>query len=193
MNIYAPFLNLEHFYKWLVDLFGGLTLYGLIQWILNFIEAIKPYSTILALLLLAGIIYCVSKIRQIERDTHVSLYPASSLGGKTVVSTEDRNEKWERIEKHISSDNLNDWKMAIIEADTMLDELVSGLGYHGETLGERMKAIEPSDFATIENAWEAHKIRNTVAHEGGDYVLTSRDARRAIHLYKTVFEEFKLI
>jgi ribosomal protein L14E/L6E/L27E len=63
----------------------------------------------------------------------------------------------------------------------------------GDTLGERLKAVEQSDFDTIDKAWEAHKVRNKLAHEGGDFILTQREAKRIIALYKDVFDEFRMI
>jgi transposase len=62
--------------------------------------------------------------------------------------------------------------------------------YPGETIADKLKTVEKSDFNTIENAWEAHKARNQVVHAGSDYQLTEREAKRIIDLYRSVFEEF---
>ena len=72
----------------------------------------------------------------------------------------------------------------------MLTDIVSRMGYSGEGLGEQLKQVEKSDFTTLDKAWEAHKVRNTIAHEGGDFILTQREARRIIGLYEDVFREF---
>jgi len=66
-------------------------------------------------------------------------------------------------------------------------------GYHGDGVGEKMKGIERSDFNTLDKAWEAHKIRNSIAHGGSDIILTKRTAKKAIDLYRQVFEEFEYI
>ncbi|MFO0718467.1 MAG: hypothetical protein U0522_00330 [Candidatus Paceibacterota bacterium] len=104
-----------------------------------------------------------------------------------------QNKRWERVLEHIESTNPNDWKIAIIESDSILDEMTKSMGYHGDNLGERLKGIEVSDFNTLNNAWEAHKVRNMIAHEGANFELNEREARRVIALYKSVFEEFKYI
>jgi hypothetical protein len=67
------------------------------------------------------------------------------------------------------------------------------MGYMQESIGEKLKVIEPSDFTNIENAWEAHKIRNQIAHEGSDFMINEREAKRVIGLYETVFREFEYI
>ena len=89
--------------------------------------------------------------------------------------------------------NENDWKLAIIQADIMLSDILDTLHLPGDTMVDKMKAIERSDFTTIDLAWEAHKIRNQIAHEGSDFPLNQREARRVVELYRRVFEEFKII
>jgi hypothetical protein len=105
----------------------------------------------------------------------------------------NKNERWEHVLALISSDNPADWRVAIMEADIMLDELVGDMGYQGEGLGERLKAIEKSDFTTLDLAWEAHKVRNNIAHHGSDFILTHREAKRTIDLFRKVFEEFDYV
>jgi len=103
------------------------------------------------------------------------------------------NAKWERVLKHMESHNESDWKLAILESDIMLDELLDKSGYHGVTMSDKLKQVDKSDFNTIDLAWEAHKIRNMVAHEGSEFAINSREAQRVIKLYEQVFKEFKYI
>lgn len=100
-----------------------------------------------------------------------------------------KNDRFEEIERHINSDNPNDWRLAIIEADIMLDDILKKLGYAGTTLGERLKSITPSQVQSIDDAWQAHRVRNEIAHAGADFVLTQRTARDTINQYRRVFEE----
>lgn len=102
------------------------------------------------------------------------------------------NPAWQKVLDHLSATNPNEWKLGIIEADNLLDSLVKTMGYQGDGLGERLKNVEPSDFKTLQNAWEAHKVRNRIAHESG-YVPTEHEARQAIANYRAVFEEFAII
>lgn len=103
------------------------------------------------------------------------------------------NPKWQKVVEHINSKNPGDWRMAILEADIILDEMLDKMGYRGDTMGEKLKMVEPSDFTTINSAWEAHKIRNSIAHEGSDFLINQREAERVIRLFQEVFEEFKYI
>lgn len=91
--------------------------------------------------------------------------------------------------EHLESINPNDWKLAIIEADIILDDLLKQNGYAGNTLGERLKSISPHQMSSLSDAWEAHKVRNRIAHDGADFVLTKRLAEDTINRYRRVFAE----
>ena len=89
-----------------------------------------------------------------------------------------------------ASPHPSDWRRAIIEADIMLDDLLSKMGYRGESVGEKLKRVEPGDMKTLNDAWEAHKVRNRIAHDGSTFVLSEHDAKQTIQSYRKVFEEF---
>lgn len=91
---------------------------------------------------------------------------------------------------HIDSSNPNDWKLAIIEADIILDDILKQQGFVGASLGERLRNISPNQLASLNDAWEAHKIRNRIAHDGADFVLTQRLAEETVNRYRRVFAEF---
>jgi hypothetical protein len=103
-----------------------------------------------------------------------------------------KSSRLDDVLKHIDSDNPNDWKLAIIEADIILDDLLKQRGYVGNSLGERLKSISPTQLASLNDAWEAHKVRNRIAHDGADFVLTQRLAEETISRYRKVFNEFEV-
>lgn len=126
------------------------------------------------------------------------LYPLGEGVGSGTASAEEIEhnptlEKWQEIIKHVESENPANWRLAIIEADIILDDLLSMLKLPGETIGDKLKAVEPSDFLTLDQAWEAHKARNQIAHQGSEFLLNQREAHRIISLYEAVFKEFHLI
>ena len=122
---------------------------------------------------------------------------ASALGFNFAVEeqtpTGPKNERWIRVQNLISSTSSSDWRQAIIEADIILDEMLNRMGYEGDSIGDKLKQIEESDFITLNKAWEAHKIRNHIAHRGGDFLFSKQEAERVVNLYRQVFEEFYFI
>jgi len=97
------------------------------------------------------------------------------------------------VQQHVASGNPNDWKLAIIEADIILGEVLHEAGYAGKTIGDQLKSASTSNFSSLQDAWDAHLIRNKIAHEGADFVLTQQAAKAAMIKYQRVFKEFGAI
>ena len=131
--------------------------------------------------------------KEIRTKIMDKVLPAKGEIKTDILESVMENPKWKLVEEHINSDDANKWKLAILEADIILSELLDSLNLKGESVGEKLKMVEASDFDHIEQAWEAHKIRNAIAHQGSDFLLTKREAQRVLSLYESVFKEFEII
>jgi len=153
------------------------------------------FSFIFSLILISFIIWVANRIMQLHKKIHdsVILPGVEEAVGVGVVQKQIVNERWNKVVANINSNNPSDWKLAILECDIMLGDILEKMGYMQESISEKLKSIEPSDFTNIENAWQAHKIRNQIAHEGSDFAINDREAKRVIGLYEAVFEEFEYI
>lgn len=146
---------------------------------------------IACLLLGASIIYCALRIMQVRRhERDVWQAAAHTVESRDVPRTQLR---WNRVLEQVHGDDERGWRLAILEADIMLNELLDVLGYRGETMADKMKQIDRTRFHTIDLAWEAHGIRNQIAHQGTHKKLDSREARRTLMLYEKVFKEFNFV
>lgn len=150
-----------------------------------------PLALFIVLIMCAGCVYCYVRIIQIRRLEEIRFKTAArTVAAKDTPKTELR---WRRVLDQMSSDDEHNWRMAILEADIMLNELLDLQGYRGETMSDKMKQVDRANFKSIDLAWEAHKVRNKVAHEGSEHALTQREARRVIDMYAQVFREFKIL
>lgn len=157
----------------------------------DFWGPVYPLSLLITLAFIVGILYCGFRIITIRRIEYAQFHKhAHSIEAEDVPRTQLR---WARVMEHATSGDEHQWRLAILEADIMLNELLDLKGFKGETMAEKMKRVNPSDFHSIDDAWEAHKVRNKVAHEGSESPLTEREKNRVIGLYKRVFEEFGFI
>ena len=148
-------------------------------------------SLFISLLLGALVVYCVIRILQIRRHEHSKWDAAQEPLAPRDVS---RNVmRWRRIVEEAGSETEQNWRLAILEADIMLGELLDSLGYKGETMADKMRQVDRAQFNSIDLAWEAHRARNQIAHQGRDVPLDSREARRIIGLYERIFREFRFI
>ncbi|HEY0220831.1 MAG TPA: hypothetical protein VGC58_01270 [Candidatus Paceibacterota bacterium] len=158
-----------------------------ILWFSGLLFWIKLIFYSLCILIVFFIVHLFRKINAIAIEQRKLLYPEIN------IQENETNPKWERILKYLESTNENDWRLAIIEADIMLDELLEKMAIPGESIGDKLKIVERSDFRTLDNAWEAHKFRNLIAHEGSSFIINQREAKRIIGLFETVFREFEII
>ena len=182
------FINLEYFFLKIYECITGACRISLDS-DFDIIEKIRPISILISLLLLAGIIYSIIRIYQIRREEREELSQVIVPKGLE----ERKQEKWNRLVDLATSEDHGVWRLAIIEADVMLDDMLESFGYQGDGVGERLKQANRDSFRTLDKAWEAHKVRNTIAHAGSDFELTQREVRRVIDMYKQVFEEFNYI
>lgn len=150
-----------------------------------------PISVVLTLLFFAGVAYCAMRILQIRRAEWAQVRKiAHSVEHEDIPATRMR---WNRIMEHAESADEHKWRLAILECDIMLNELLDLQGYKGETIAEKMKQVPRTQFNTIDDAWDAHKVRNRVAHEGVEFHIDEREKNRVINLYQRVFKEFGFI
>ncbi len=150
---------------------------------------LRIFLVLLILLLIIVIVYSYLEWKKVKdaSDKHIEGLVARD-------EPEERgNKRWQHVEQLIASTNPGDWRMAILEADSMLEEMTIAMNIPGDSLGERLKSIEPSDFLTLQNAWEAHKVRNQIAHQGTNFQLDHRTALATIKNFEVVFQEFRLI
>jgi len=104
-----------------------------------------------------------------------------------------KNAQWDRVWILGNSQNESDWRRAILEADTMLGDLLEHLGYRGKDIGEKLRDANPLQFSTLDLAWKAHRVRNEIAHGAESFHLSAREANATIDMYRRVFEEFDYI
>lgn len=117
---------------------------------------------------------------------------AANTKAKESASGGALTSKWEEIMRHAESPKEAEWKFAIIEADNLVDDILKSSGYLGDSMGERLMNIEKGQLVTLEGLWEAHKIRNKLAHDS-NYFLRYAEARKTIQLYKNTLQELNAL
>lgn len=183
------FLNVEYFFRLLYELIsepGGVSLQGdLIALAGQIWLLVTALSIIVSIALLAVFINATIRFHQTRREEEAKY---ATLHPEHAEEVRDHS-RWAHVRQLVESPHESDWRQAIIEADIMLDDLLSQLGYPGNTVGEKLKAVDPSRFQTLQYAWDAHKVRNEIAHSGSAYQLDEHQAHRTIAMYEVVMRE----
>lgn len=184
--------NVEYFFRLLYECFHG-TCYGSMAGFSSFVAHLWLWIIVIGYALsvfgLFVIVYCTVRLFELrKREEEFYSTPLVVSGGKTGM-----HPRWEHIQSLIEGNSPSEWREAIIEADIMLDDVLAKEGYEGDGVGEKLKSADSDELKTLQNAWEAHKVRNQIAHQGSAYDLSDTVAQRTIAHYEAVFRELNVI
>ena len=97
-----------------------------------------------------------------------------------------------KIREKIKSSEEKDWKIAIISADEIIDNLVRRLGYRGENMGERLAGVNPGQIENVDELRQAHDFKNRIVNEE-DLNLTKEKAEEIIGYYENFLKYFEVL
>lgn len=109
-----------------------------------------------------------------------------------IIKPSKMRRKWQALEKKADSKSASAYKLAVIEADKIIEDILTKAGYRGETMAERLKQITPANISNINDLWTAHRLRNTIAHDI-DAKVSRREAKKAIDIFKETLEELQAL
>src|SRR3989344_6752911 len=162
----------------------------------------KTTLFILAMFFLTVICYVIVRMLEIRHKEHKHLHHEIKEYAKNKAEQEKRlreeiggskNPRWSKTLNYIFSQHSSDWKLSIIEADSIMESLLKDLGFKGETIGDRLKSANQETFPQLTTAWEVHTIRNRIAHEGLAFELSHHEAKRIIAVYEQIFHAYGYI
>lgn len=189
------FLNVEYFFNLIyrvpVVIFDFFANWGAgvvpadLWWLMALIKIIFYFIVIAIFAWFFYIIYKLVELWREDKEKYALLFiklPEKEEKKRRV------NQRWEDVQAHLAMDNVPSWTTAVIDCDKILDDLLRERGYQGQTTGDLLKAIPEGGLRNIQDAWDAHKIRNNLAHDS-NFVITRRIASEAVSMYETVFRE----
>lgn len=98
--------------------------------------------------------------------------------------------RWQKITKRLERELESEYKLAIIEADIMLDDILREAGYAGETIGDRLVQLTSDAVPDLQKLLEAHKIRNSIIHDP-DYRITLDETRDVLDTYERAMKSLQ--
>ena len=100
---------------------------------------------------------------------------------KTFIAT-----KWSEVQG-LQNENP---KLAILEADKLLDYALACRGAHGN-LGDKLKS-KGALFSDLNDVWAAHKLRNRIAHEL-DMRLATSEVQGALRKFQDALKDLQAL
>lgn len=162
----------------------------------TFVLVLKFVIAILMAGFFAGIVFLL--IKSIRLRPKFKVMSALNFAKKSTINNvqyaeimryrEVMRKKWDKLLERIKFGNERDLRLAIVEADNLIDEILIQHNHPGKDMGERLKSIHPNEIENINDLWEAHKIRNRIAHES-DFHISAGEARKVIEIYHKTLKD----
>ena len=151
---------------------------------------LKTLSFLISTLLLWGIIYFTrGTIKEMRKMRSLNLRDLLGIGTKFHPRI---LKAWGLVLELLETKEEDKVKLAVIEADRLLDHLLIVLGYKGVDAAERFGQISPSHFSNAPEILKAHELALKLS-EDSNLNITFEGAQEIIEVYKKAFEEVGLL
>ena len=138
---------------------------------------VKLISIIISLIFLVLIIILLIKIN-IKARMHSSVW---QLKESAVFNRKKIEKKWARVEKKLNTGVEENYKLAVLEADKIFDDILKNLGYEAE--------IKITNMEEIKNV---RKVKDNIVENSG-FKLEENRAREIMAVYKKGLEDLKVL
>lgn len=92
--------------------------------------------------------------------------------------------EWNKIKKRAESGAEADYKLAIIDADDLLLEVLENAGYEGKDFEDSVKKSGRLLESVLSEVLSAHEIRNSIVYDS-DYKLLIDRAKKILDIYES--------
>lgn len=144
---------------------------------------LAPVYIILGFILLTVGIYCC--IRYFPTRLKVDMFEHASADAQKLKRKKDPRipKYWEQLVRRANTGTPENLRLAILEADALVDYFLKTSGYAGEHMADRLSQLIGSDMKSLEPLWKAHRLRNDIVHTPG-YMISPKTAAQALYAYR---------
>lgn len=153
------------------------------------LDIIRWIFILITLALAGGLFYALYQSLRFHPE-----FKGESERARRILTLRDAvmKERWRAIAAKFSLGTTDAIRVAIIEADALVDTTLKGMGIVGEHLADRLSNLDPEDITTINRVWRAHRMRNDLVHTPG-FVLSESDAKLAMSDYEAFLKEIEAL
>ena len=102
------------------------------------------------------------------------------------------SKKWKKIRQRLERGSESEAKLAIIEADDLLNEILKRMGYSGETLGEKLKQVKKAILPNLDEVFQVHKIKSDIVYDPS-FRLTLEQAKIFLGIYEKALSNLEAV
>jgi hypothetical protein len=145
---------------------------------------------ILNIALLLG--FCYAFVRAIKYRPHFKFAKKKAPQMRNLRKAYFQDQ-WKKLhERYIVTPSPDSMRLAIIEADAMVDRALKDFGMPGEHLADRLANFRSDDMKTLDKLWDAHRVRNDIVHRPGAGI-TVAEGKKALSHYEAFLKELEVL
>ncbi len=179
-------------YSFSSDFFGSLWQAISDVWLYR----LGPIFIVLDVVLLGVLIFSVVKVWPLRQKLVVFGKAHSHAGAGHGQSPTPRKRNplvlrhWTDIVRRANTGKPENLRWSILEADALVDLVLKEMQLPGEQMAERLTQLSPRSIKTLNKLWDAHRLRNEIAHTPG-FNITTRQAEQALFSYRDFLKELR--
>lgn len=150
---------------------------------------VKILFLFFSLLMLGMIIYLLKITDWLKYSRGINL---KEFGHFRAAEASALLKKWKKTKLRLSKRWESEAKLAIVEADGLLNEVLERTGYQGESLEQRLEQIDQSVLPNIEQILEARKIRNEIVNDP-NYKIDLSKAKQIVKIYEQALQDLNAL
>ncbi len=157
--------------------------------IINIIVQVFEYFRIAAIIisiLMVFLIFLLMAKTQWLRDAY--LENTTELLKNRPYEANKFLKQWKGVSAKLKTGNEQAYKLAVIEADALLEEALEKMKFKGETIRDRLNQIPKTILEDTKDIEQAHQIRDNIVHDP-DYEVTLDQAKKVLFVYEKVLKQ----
>lgn len=149
--------------------------------------ALRVFLSVYVIVLLIDIILLLS-LRGLSGDLRATLHGTD----RPLISRNKMITRWEKILARLEGQNASQYKVAILEAEALAEEILTGIGWKGGHLESRLASVTDAQLESRPALLEAHRVRNAIILDPR-YELSREEAEATLAKYRRFFDEVELL
>ncbi len=105
-----------------------------------------------------------------------------------MISKKKMRANWDKIKARLSADDQAQHKLAIIEADQLVEGLMKDMKFKGSNMAEILDNLYPDQIENIDDLKRAHLIRNQIVHDE-TFDVDKKTAQEVMGIYETFLRD----
>ncbi len=149
----------------------------------NLASILNPTSILLIVFFLVVIIWALAKSSWLE--VYIFADAREFKKGSPIPLEKKAQQNWQKIKKRLQSTKEANWKMAVLEGEEIVEELLLKMGYKAKDFRSRLLLADEAQIPNFKDLLEAAEVYEGILNDP-DYKLSRHDAEKVLN----TFEEF---